>query len=141
LYATGPTTCTTSNGPIHLGRSLRDVSLCFRLRYLVLSSTLSPSQISSCAAPLPEGAGGTGGPGSATSAAPISQSSRRLPLRGSLCREAPSAVVPAVVRSTYLPDRSSRRQVHRLTGSQVGVPPVFEPAVIRQSAGLGHTVV
>src|SRR6476620_2598417 len=42
-YATGPTTCTTSNGPIHLGRSLRDVSLCFRLRYFVLNSTLSPT--------------------------------------------------------------------------------------------------
>jgi hypothetical protein len=111
------------------------------MQLLTRPSVLPPSQISSCAALLPEGAGGTGGPGSAASAAPISQSSRRLPLRGSLCREAPSAVVPAVVRSTYLPDRSSRRQVHLLTGSQVGVPPVFEPAVIRQPAGLGHTVV
>jgi hypothetical protein len=53
------------------------------------------SQISSFAAPLPEGANGTGGPGSAASAAPISQSSRRLPLRGSLCRPPPDLLPDA----------------------------------------------
>jgi hypothetical protein len=53
------------------------------------------SQISSFAAPLPEGADGTGGPGSAASAAPISQSSRRLPLWGSLCRPPPDLLPEA----------------------------------------------
>jgi hypothetical protein len=43
-------------------------------------------KISSFTALLPAGAGGSGGPGSAPSAAPILQSSRKLPLWGCLCR-------------------------------------------------------
>jgi hypothetical protein len=111
------------------------------------------------AAGVPEGAGGSRGPGAAPIATPVSQRSRKLPVRG--CRPPePPELLPASLGgrqsgestagsaaeryldpAAYTAGRGFGRQVRLLSGSPVGAPPVFEPAVSRQSAGLGHTVV
>jgi hypothetical protein len=117
------------------------------------------SHFFSIVAGVPEGAGGSGGPRAAPIAAPVSQRSRKLPVRGSRPLELPD-LLPASLGgrqsgepmaasaaerysdpAAYTAGRGFGRQVRLLSGSPVGAPPVFESAVIQQSAGLGHTVV
>jgi hypothetical protein len=108
---------------------------------------------------VPEGAGGSGGLGAAPSAVAVSQRIRKLPVRGCRPPEPPDLLPASLGRrqsgeptaasaaeryvdpAAYIAGWGSGRQIRLLSGSLVGAPPVFERAVIRQSAELDHTVV